>query len=120
METQQMPPQNTPPVAPQAPLTDEQDIQQNKIWALLSYLGILFLIPLLAKKDSKFAQFHAKQGVILFVISFVSVIPIIGWMLSPLVIFVLFIVSVIGIINVLQGKYWKIPVIGDYAEKINI
>ncbi len=29
---------------------DEKDIQENKLWAFLSYLGILFLIPLLLKK----------------------------------------------------------------------
>lgn len=115
MEGQQMPPQGAP-VAPQAPLTDEQDIQQNKIWALLAYLGILFLIPLLAKKDSKFAQFNAKQGLVLFVANFIWMIPFVGWLVGV----ALLIVGLIAIIKVLMGQYWKIPVLGDYAEKINI
>jgi uncharacterized membrane protein len=34
--------------------------------AVLSYIGILCLIPLLMKKTSKFAQEHAKQGFVLF------------------------------------------------------
>lgn len=116
MEGQQMPPVNTPPVAPQAPMSDEQDAQQNKFWALLSYLGILFLIPLLAKKDSKFAQFNAKQGLLMFILEFFVWIPIIGWLVG----IGLFFAWIIVVINVLQGKYWKIPVIGEYAEKINI
>jgi uncharacterized membrane protein len=116
METQQMPPQSTPPIAPQAPLSDEQDIQQNKLWALLSYFGILFLIPLLAKKESKFAQFHAKQGLILFIADLIWMIPIIGWMIG----FVLMILTLVAIIKVLMGEYWKVPVLGDYIEKINI
>ncbi len=105
-----------PPVAPQMPLSDEQDIEQNKIWALLAYIHILFLIPLLAKKESKFAQFNAKQGLIMFVLEFFVWIPILGWLLG----IALFIVWIIVVINVLQGKYWKIPVIGDLTEKINI
>ena len=116
MEGQQMPPQGVPPVAPQAPLGDEQDAQQNKLWALLSYLGILFLIPLLAKKDSKFAQFNAKQGLLMFIIEFFVWIPVVGWLVG----IALFFAWIIVVINVLQGKYWKIPVIGEYAEKINI
>jgi len=115
MEGQQMPPQSAP-VASQAPLNDEQDAQQNKLWALLSYLGILVLIPLLAKKDSKFAQFNAKQGLLMFILEFFVWIPIIGWLVG----IALFIAWIIVVINVLQGKYWKIPVIGEYAEKINI
>lgn len=108
METQQMP--------PQAPLNDEQDIQQNKLWALLGYLGILCLVPLLAKKESKFAQFHAKQGLLVFIAWFFVWIPVLGWLLG----IALFFAWIIAVINVLSGKYWKIPVIGDYAEKINI
>ncbi|MBU3925064.1 hypothetical protein KJ854_03955 [Patescibacteria group bacterium] len=116
MEGQQTPPQGVPPMPPQAPMTDEQDIQQNKLWALLGYLGILVLIPLLAKKDSKFAQFHAKQGLVMFIIGFFLWIPIVGWLAAIAWIFI----WIIAVIKVLQGQYWKAPVIGDFAQKINI
>lgn len=116
MEAQQTPPQGVPPMPPQAPLTDEQDIRENKLWALLSYLGILVLIPLLAKKDSKFAQFHAKQGLVLFIANLIWMIPLIGWLIG----FVLLIAGLVAIIKVLMGQYWKIPVLGDFAQKINI
>lgn len=113
-----MPPQGAPvaPQAPQVPMSDEQDIQQNKFWALLSYIGILVLIPLLAKKDSKFAQFHAKQGLLMLIGWVLSAIPFLGWLLG----LALVIVWIIAVIKVLQGQYWKIPIIGDYAEKLNI
>ena len=32
--------------------------------AILAYFGILVLIPILAAKDSKFARFHANQGLL--------------------------------------------------------
>lgn len=104
----------------QAPVSDEKDIEDNKLIAALSYLGILVLIPLLAKKESKFAQFHAKQGLVflgVFIIGmFVFWIPLIGWILWLTVV----VFDIIAIVQALSGKYWKVPVIGDLAKKINL
>lgn len=41
------------------------DVQNNKAMGILSYLGILVLIPILAAKDSPFARYHANQGLVL-------------------------------------------------------
>lgn len=106
--------------ATQAPVSDEKDIEDNKVIAALSYLGILVLIPLLAKKESKFAQFHAKQGLVflgIFILGmFVFWIPLIGWILwLAAVIF-----DLIAFIQALMGKYWKVPIVGDLAKKINL
>ena len=95
------------------PVGSDKDIQENKLMALLSYLGILFLIPLLAKKDSPYCQFHAKQGLVLFIASFIMWIPFIGWILGVVV----FILWLIGVINVLSGKMKPLPIIGGFAEK---
>ena len=120
MEGQQMPPQ-TPPSPqgapmPQPPMNEQDDINQNKIWALLSYLWILVLIPLLIKKDSRFVQFHAKQGLVMLIAWFFVTIPLLGLLIwLALVVF-----WFIAVIKVLEGQYWKMPVIGDFAEKIKI
>lgn len=95
---------------------DQKDIQENKLWAFLGYLGILCLIPLLAKKDSKFAQFHAKQGLVMLIAGFFVWIPFIGWLMG----LVLLVLWVMAVINVFSGKMAKLPVVGDIAEKINI
>lgn len=84
--------------------------------ALLSYLGILFLIPLLIKKDNLFIHQHAKQGFILFIAGFLVGIPLIGWLWGLF----LFVCWIIAIVNVFQSKYWKIPLIGNIAAKIKI
>jgi uncharacterized membrane protein len=74
----------------------------------------------LAKRDSKFCQFHAKQGLVLFVvqtiIGLVAWIPLLGWMLALAAV----LVSIIGIFKVLAGEYWKIPYLHEYSEKIKI
>lgn len=95
---------------------DTKDAEENKVFAILAYLGVLVLVPLLAKKESKFAMFHAKQGLVLLIGW------IVGWLLS--FVFVGFIVdialivfSVWGVINAATGKYIKLPLIGDLSEK---
>jgi len=95
------------------------DVETAKGTAWLSYLGILWLIPLLTLKDNTFAKFHVKQGIMLTILwvasSVLAVIPIIGW-LADLVIWIYAIVMMImGIVNSLNGKYWQMPIIGKWA-----
>jgi uncharacterized membrane protein len=99
---------------------DKKDIEENKVVAALSYIWILFLVPLLAKRDSKYAQEHAKQGLILFIVwivgSLVFWFPLIGWALAIIVL----VLNVLAFIKCLQGEFWEIPVIGQYRSKFNL
>ena len=99
------------------------DIEENKVIAAIGYLGILCVLPLFMKKESPFAQFHGKQGLVLFVVwialSFINIIPLLGQLIWVLGSLVLLVVMVIGIMNALQGKMWEMPVLGDLAKKIN-
>ncbi len=102
----------------------DKDIEDNKVIAAIGYIWILFLIPLLGKKKSNFAQFHGKQGLLLFIgwviIVAVGWFPIIGWLVAFFGGIALIILSLAGIIKSLQGEYWELPFIGKYAKKINI
>jgi uncharacterized membrane protein len=46
-----------------------------------------------------------------------GLIPFAGLILSPLVGIAGFVLWLICMINAFQGKYFKLPVIGDYAER---
>ncbi|MFH1255302.1 MAG: hypothetical protein V1667_02445 [bacterium] len=94
----------------------DTDIEKNKTAAALSYIWILFLIPLLGKQHSKFCQFHAKQGLILFLLSFISWFPVFGWLIGLAII----IASVVGILKCLEGAWWKTPYIYGLSKKINL
>jgi len=98
----------------------QRDINQNKHAAALSYIWVLCLIPLLFKRKSKFAQFHAKQGLVLFIIEIFGFIlfllPIIGQILFIMVI----VYSIIGVKKSLDGKYWSMPLLNKIVNKINI
>ena len=108
----------------------QQDINSNKVMAILAYLGILVLVPIFAAKDSKFARFHANQGLVLFlaeiafyiVLTIVSAIILaISWKLYfiitiPSLVWIVFLVlAIIGIINAANGKAKELPVIGKFT-----
>ncbi len=102
---------------------EDKEVLEGKAYAILSYLWILCLIPLILKKENKFALFHAKQGLIIFIgeliIGFIGVIPIIGWMMLFLGTLIFGILSLMGIVQALLGNYWKMPVVGDIAQKVS-
>lgn len=98
-------------------------VLEGKIWAVIGYLWILCFIPLINKRDNPFTLFHAKQGLVLFITSLIStgvtIIPLIGF-IGVLGNIAVFILCITGIINSLKGECWKMPYIGEYAEKMEI
>ncbi len=94
----------------------EKNPEEINVLALLSYLGILVLIPLLVAKGDKFAQFHARQGLILIIFiaaaMFMGVVPVIAWTLG----LGCLILAFIGLNNVLRHEKKELPVIGRFAK----
>lgn len=103
---------------------NSKDVEENKLIAAIGYIGILCIIPLLGKKDSEFAQFHGKQGLVLvigWVINFlIGIVPVLGWILSFIGTIALLILSILGIIKALAGEKWEMPYLAEYAKKINL
>lgn len=126
---------------------DKQDIESNKWISVLSYLGLLVLIPYFAKKNSKFAQFHARQGItflvfeiaaaIVFTLIYVLGSVFIGiaagthkalWAIPAVLLYLVAgavmlavgVFAVIGIVNALSGKAKELPLIGkiDILNKV--
>ncbi|MBT3230546.1 DUF4870 domain-containing protein [Candidatus Uhrbacteria bacterium] len=110
------------------PVVDKKDVDDNKALAALGYVFILCFIPLLMAKDSKFAQFHAKQGLVLFIVEVVLMvvsnilifIPILGWFVMMIAYLAVTIAAIAGILKALEGEMWEMPVLGDYAKKLKI
>lgn len=112
----------TPP--PGAPSSD------RTIMLVLSYLGILSLIPFFMKKDDPEVQWHAKNGValfgaevvvwiILFIISMVLRNIPCGMTAISCVVWLGFLaISIICIVKAVGGQRYRIPLITDFAEKL--
>ncbi|MFA6106143.1 MAG: hypothetical protein WC745_00530 [Patescibacteria group bacterium] len=96
------------------------DAEANKTLGAMSYVFILFLVPLLGKRDSKFAQFHAKQGLVLFAVELLVSMFIWVPLLGQLAMLALLIISVMGIVKALNGEWWEIPYIYEWSKKINL
>jgi uncharacterized membrane protein len=113
-----MPEENINNNQSQPPLNN--DVEANKVTAAMAYFWILCLVPLLSKKDSKFAQFHAKQGLVLFIIDIIATAIIWVPVFGQLLMIALLVVSVIGIIKALNGEWYKMPYIYEWSKKINL
>ena len=104
-------------------LFDKNDIESGKVMAILSYIGILCLIPFFAEKNNKYVIYHAKQGLNLF---FLEIIASAAISMFSIILFFLFFIggligfavsglslalSVIGIVNVCNGKAKELPIV---------
>ena len=98
--------------------TSRQNIRRSSRLSLLSYFGILFLIPLILHNDDPFARFHANQGLVLFLFEAAvniaaGLIPLGGLVrLAGGIVTVLCMIR--GVRSVLAGRMDKLPVIGDF------
>lgn len=99
----------------------EENIEAALCYILWFVTGILFLI---VEKDSKFVRFHALQSIATFVPLYIlsALIPLLGnpFITVPLSI-LLSIASlalwVLLIYNAYRGEKYKLPVVGEIAEK---
>jgi uncharacterized membrane protein len=95
---------------------ERDDIEKNKVMAILAYL--IFLLPLLAAKESKFAMYHTNQGLVLFLTAVAvnvigGIVPFIGWLIVlPLGNLFVFVLAILGIINAAKGEAKPLPLIG--------
>ncbi|MBQ5896910.1 MAG: DUF4870 domain-containing protein [Oscillospiraceae bacterium] len=95
-------------------------MEGNKLLAAISYIGILFLVPLLAAKDDAFARYHANQGLVLFIANIAAAIagfilgfiPVIGIIVAWIIRIALFVLMILGIIKALKGEMKPLPLIG--------
>jgi len=98
---------------------DPQDVEKNRVMAILAY--IIFFIPLIAARDSRFAMYHANQGLVLFLAAVVvnivgGIIPFIGWFLIlPIGWIAVLLLAIIGIINSSKGEMKPLPLIGGIS-----
>jgi len=93
-------------------------LPKNTAAALSYVLGWLTGIVFLLIEKDPFVRFHAMQSIIVFgALTIINFIPLIGWILSPLVLIVGFILWLLLIYKAYQGEEFKLPVVGDFAKK---
>jgi uncharacterized membrane protein len=112
------PPPPPPPVAPSG--------SNRSVMLVLSYIGILALIPLLTEKNDREVQWHARHGLVLLVAYLVLtvglfvaslVVGVFGLLQIPLWLGYL-VVIILCITNALAGKRFVIPGLSELTEKL--
>ena len=97
---------------------------EENVAGLLCYIvgWISGLVFFLIEKDSKFVKFHAMQSIItsvalMIIFWVVNIIPFVGWAISGIVGVLALVLWIVLMIKAYQGEKFKLPVIGDLAEK---
>ena len=100
-----------------SPVFEQEDMKKNKVFGVLGFLiPILFFLPLVVNKDSKYGRFIANQqlvmlilgvilGVLSSVLAFTYVVPIVLELVDLVLV-------VLGIVNVVKENGQELPVVG--------
>jgi uncharacterized membrane protein len=121
----------TPPPPPPPGMGGPSTSSDRTLMLVLSYLGILALIPLITKKEDREIQWHAKNGLAITVawivfwiiysvlqyfmptavgcaMSAIGCVLSLGWI----------IIAIVGIMKALKGDRLRIPMVSDFADKM--
>ena len=92
----------------------------DRILAALSYLSVLFLVPLIIGRRKLYVYGHLQQGTVMFalgvIVGFLAWIPYLG----PLILIAFVALSLVAIVQALRGEDWRIPRLGGHAAKLRI
>lgn len=96
-------------------------IDENKVYAFLSYFLVLCAIPLIYKKEDAFVQSHARQGLALFLCEFVAFLAtiILPWLLRPFL-FVFGLFALWGMVKALKGEKVELPFVYPLSKGISL
>ena len=97
----------------------EQNLEGLLCYVLGWVTGIIFL---LLEKDNKFVRFHAVQSIVVFgaytVLAIIfGFIPVVGWIINLLLGIAAFILWIVLMVKAYNGQMYKLPVVGDIAER---
>jgi fumarate reductase subunit D len=97
------------------------------VLAIISYIGPLCLIPFFTKEKDDFVKFHAKQGLVLFILEVIvyvvlRMLPFFWymWNLMNIISLAWLVFGIVGIINVVNKRKKPLPIIGSLADKIKL
>lgn len=119
-------PSPIPPAGAEPALTP-QEIEEGKVFAILSYalsiIGLPFFLVPLIMRNNEFSLYHAKQCLMIWlagiavgiaggILTFICIGPIV-WIVGYIF---LLVISIIGLINAAQGQMKPLPLIGKWGE----
>lgn len=104
--------------------TGTASMPSNTAAALSYVLGLITGIVMLAvRRNDEFVHFHAVQSIGLSVVwvagwLFLTVIPVIGWILLPFWGLVMFVFWLVSIVRAFQGEKFELPLVGASIQQV--
>jgi len=93
-----------------------------KVFAAMSYLGILCFVPLLLNRSDEYVNFHARQGLVLWMWGVLAIfalsLPGIGKWFFSFSGMAIMLFSATGLVSVLLDRAWRLPLIHDVADRL--
>lgn len=116
---------DTPPTAaaasaavPPAASTEDKTIA---IICYFTLIGFIIALVMHSSKKTKLGAFHLRQMLGLIVTSvclwIIAIIPIIGWILMPIIFIALLVFWLLGLISAVNGQMKPLPLVGEYYQK---
>ncbi len=112
---------------------DPQDVAENKVLAMISCMGILLLVGLFAKPDSKLVRYYVNQAILLTIVAIavpiaavilMIIIGLLAALFTPLLILMalvvfliwafeiaIFVAMIMNMVNAYNGKKSVVPVL---------
>ena len=121
--------ETTPASEPSPPAADQGGgtSSNRNLMIVLSYIYILFLVPLLVEKDDTEVQWHAKHGLVLTVLEIAIQLVLnmivatgIGCIFAifiPLVFVGFAVVRIVAMVKGVNGERFKVPGVSQYADR---
>ena len=102
-------------------------LEENVAGALCYILGwITGIVFFLLEKENRFVRFHAMQSIVTFLPLTIIIwiiqgllfwVPVISWAILSLIWILTLILWLVLMIKAYQGELYKLPIVGDFAEK---
>lgn len=108
------------------------DVRDHRFLAAIAYLGILWIIPFLAGKNSRFVKFHLGQGLLVLLLDGIAATlggiafftygfaPVVSPALAALVeltVIFSFVLRIFGVTAAVRGRARELPLIGGYTQQ---
>jgi|CXWL01.1.fsa_nt_gi uncharacterized membrane protein len=97
--------------------------EEARLAAVMSYIPFLCFIPLLTMRHNNEALFHARQGLLIFLIELgaaILTIDKVADFLFRAVLVLAVVAAASGVYLALQGRHYRLPVIGNLADRIHV
>jgi len=88
--------------------------------SVIAYLGVWVtgIILLLTEKEDEKVRFHAMQSTVAFgALTALTMVPLIGWILSPFIILFSTILWIYCLVKAFQGEMFELPIVGEFSKK---